>query len=323
MKCYFCYSAADDKVSQKLYFDMLKVAISSALKNTDLEIVVLYDGDVAGDDYLYLKSLPINVINHKFSCANFLEKTYPKEWMMKTFGRVIDYSKLAGTFMRLDIPFVEKEEDYVIYADVDVLFYNNYNWEKLPKPQYLLAGPEFVRDPKDIICFNAGILYMNVKSMRTVCSRIFKKLRSGIKNKINLFDQGYLNEECLNVYELLPLELNWKPYWGYNKSAIIVHFHGMKPSGSCENSGFAMDRSVYSACFENVHSDIPGYIIFLKEYFYYLGVNNDKWIDDHVKDVFNYLCVNNAQGSVSGNVKFKDVKKYFRKKIKNMFVNVK
>jgi hypothetical protein len=27
----------------------------------------------------------------------------------------------------------------------------------------------------------------------------------------------------------LPLEMNWKPYWGWNPDASIVHFHGPKP----------------------------------------------------------------------------------------------
>ena len=35
---------------------------------------------------------------------------------------------------------------------------------------------------------------------------------------------------AINMFDLLPDELNWKPYWGLNSNAEIVHFHGPKPS---------------------------------------------------------------------------------------------
>ena len=28
---------------------------------------------------------------------------------------------------------------------------------------------------------------------------------------------------------MLPPRFNWKPYWGMDKDAVIVHFHGPKP----------------------------------------------------------------------------------------------
>ena len=40
-----------------------------------------------------------------------------------------------------------------------------------------------------------------------------------------MYNNLYINEG-LNK---LPLEYNWKPYWGINNEAKIIHFHGIKP----------------------------------------------------------------------------------------------
>ena len=41
---------------------------------------------------------------------------YPREWMLQNLGREIEYNRIFGTFMRMEIPVVEKEEKYVNYA---------------------------------------------------------------------------------------------------------------------------------------------------------------------------------------------------------------
>lgn len=43
--------------------------------------------------------------------------------------------------------------------------------------------------------------------------------------------------------ELLPIEYNWKPYWGINDKAKLIHFHGMKPSSNLNEAGFITDNS--------------------------------------------------------------------------------
>ena len=50
--------------------------------------------------------------------------------------------------MRLDIPFLEKEEDYVFYTDIDVYFQSNVSLEVLKLPKYLSATPEFNKNIK-------------------------------------------------------------------------------------------------------------------------------------------------------------------------------
>lgn len=50
-----------------------------------------------------------------------------------------------------------------------------------------------------------------------------------------IYDQGYLNDYCYSSLTKLPLQLNWKPYWGYSDKAEIVHFHGMKTQETCSH----------------------------------------------------------------------------------------
>lgn len=38
------------------------------------------------------------------------------------FRKEIEYNRIFGTFMRMEIPVVEKEEKYVLYSDIDVIF---------------------------------------------------------------------------------------------------------------------------------------------------------------------------------------------------------
>jgi hypothetical protein len=48
------------------------------------------------------------------------------------------------------------------------------------------------------------------------------------------WDQGayrrfFRTKEGVALWDKLPPELNWKPYWGDPATAAIVHFHGPKP----------------------------------------------------------------------------------------------
>ena len=119
--------------------------------------------------------------------------------------------------------------------------------------------------------FNAGILLFNVAGMKEKCSQIFSMMEKGIASDNGLFDQGYLNKFCFNDMTFLPLEYNWKPYWGINNNARIIHFHGMKPFGNNKNSGFAMNESALIATLSDHVKDINGYIFYLDIFFELIG----------------------------------------------------
>lgn len=147
--------------------------------------------------------------------------------------------------MRWEIPVDEKEEKYVLYSDIDVIFNADILLEELPHPTYLAAAPEYERNVEDMEYFNAGVLVMNIQGMKEKYEEFILKMKNRERNISGLFDQGYLNELCFKDMELLPIEYNWKPYWGINDKAKLIHFHGMKPSSNLNEAGFITDNSFF------------------------------------------------------------------------------
>ena len=120
MKCYFALTEPDQ--DNEVYIDLLEVALKSATTNTSLDLYALYDGSKESPCYKLLQHYNVTTIFHKFSHEDYLPKVYPKNYLEQKFGKCISYKKIAGSFMRLDIPFVEKEDDFVLYCDIDVFF---------------------------------------------------------------------------------------------------------------------------------------------------------------------------------------------------------
>lgn len=263
MKCYICLTAPQD--DNDVYVSTLEATLASARKNTSLDIVALYDGSEDSKCYKLLKIFRVEVIKHEFSHKRYLEKIYPNEHVKRNVKKEDFYHKLSGTFMRLDIPFVEKKEKYVLYVDIDVIFLKDIALDDLPKPKFLAAAPEFDKNVSKMRYFNAGILLLNIDGMKEKCQQIFSKMENCIPTNKGLFDQGYLNEFCFKDMELLPLIYNWKPYWGINDEAVIIHFHGMKPLGNNESSGFGMNDSSLITTLSGHIQDINGYVFLFKQ----------------------------------------------------------
>lgn len=285
MKCYICLT--DSISTRKDYLDLLQVTLISARKNTSLELVCLYDGEKDDATYKLLKKYHVHVIFHPIPYKQELMEIYPKEWMIKELGKEIDYNRIFGTFMRMEIPMVEKEEEYVLYTDMDVIFNDDIRLEDLPRPKYLAAAPEFDQDIQRMTAFNAGILLININGVKEKYQDFRTMMLKKQRNSINLFDQGYLNELCFKDMELLPNEYNWKPYWGINEKAKIIHFHGMKPGCKLEEAGFTTDTSFYKTVFENNPNGYAGYIYYFVQFYRYLGDENNKWLYLHLQSLFN------------------------------------
>lgn len=62
--------------------------------------------------------------------------------------------------------------------------------------------------------------------------------------------------------EILPIEYNWKPYWGINGNAKLIHFHGMKPCSNLEEAGFDTRESFFRTIFDNNSQGYAGYIYY-------------------------------------------------------------
>ena len=163
MKCYICLT--DSIVNRKDYFNMLKVTLISARKNTSLRLICLYDGKIGDPVYNLLKDFKVEIIIHELPYKKELMEIYSHEWMETELGKDIEYSRIFGTFMRMEIPIIEKEDEYVLYTDMDIIFNDDILLKDLPHPAYLAAAPEFERDTKRMSYFNAGILVMNIQGM--------------------------------------------------------------------------------------------------------------------------------------------------------------
>lgn len=285
MKCYICLT--DSVVDRSDYFDMLKVALISARRNTSLRLVCLYDGQINDPIYNLLSEFDVEIIIHELPYKQELMEIYPREWMLKELGKEIEYNRIFGTFMRMEIPIVETEEEYVLYSDLDVIFYNDILLEDLPKPAYLAAAPEFEREVEKMEYFNAGILLMNIQGMKLKYWKFIELMKNRGRNKIGLFDQGYLNELCFEDMEILPIEYNWKPYWGINEKAKLIHFHGMKPNSNLKEAGFVTDNSFFRIVFENNEYGYAGYVYYFMLFFNYLGQECNQWLCYHLQYIFN------------------------------------
>lgn len=315
MKCYLALTEPDS--DNEVYIDLLEVTLKSANSNTSLVLYALYDGNIESPCYKLLKKYKVNIISHKFSHEQYLPKIYPLSYLEKKFGKVIPYRKIAGTFMRLDIPFIEKDEDYVLYCDIDVMFNKDIRLDELPLPRYLAAAPEFDKDITKMNAFNAGVLLLNVQNMKEKISQIFSLLQKGKPNATGVFDQGFLNQFCFKDMDLLPIEYNWKPYWGINKEAKIIHFHGMKPNGNMRNSGFSMNPYIFFHMLKGHESDFDGLVYYSLCFFQTLGKDGKNWISSYLTNVFlTYLhySLNKQSDRVVTYQECKDTLKLFLKR---------
>lgn len=285
MKCYICLT--DSIVTRNDYFDLLKVTLTSAQRNTSLHLICLYDGKVNDPVYNLMKEFNVEIIIHQLPYKKELMEIYSREWMLQNLGKEIDYNRIFGTFMRMEIPVIEKEETYVLYSDIDVIFNADILLEELPHPVYLAAAPEFERNVENMKYFNAGILVMNIQGMKIKYKEFIRKIESRERNASGLFDQGYLNELCFDDMELLPLEYNWKPYWGINNQAKIIHFHGMKPSSNLNEAGFVTDNSFFRKAFDENKEGFAGYVYYFALFYDYLNRRDDPWLYSHLQDILN------------------------------------
>lgn len=263
MKCYICLT--DSIVNRKDYFNMLKVTLISARKNTSLRLICLYDGKIGDPVYNLLKDFKVEIIIHELPYKKELMEIYSHEWMETELGKDIEYSRIFGTFMRMEIPIIEKEDEYVLYTDMDIIFNDDILLKDLPHPAYLAAAPEFERDTKRMSYFNAGILVMNIQGMRIKYQQFVEMMKKRQRSTSGLFDQGYLNELCFKDMEILPIEYNWKPYWGINGNAKLIHFHGMKPSKkqdlTPENHSFGLYLTITVKAMQGIYTILFSFLI--------------------------------------------------------------
>ena len=230
----------EDTPLYSIYEQLIKVAVVSCKKWTDLEPVFVYDG-TPNELTRWMKNQNVHVLFHQSSLKQEIESISEQEQnpFLKEVG--------CGAFLRVDLPELIKKlgwnDDYVFYTDCDVMFvgdvtdYFDFNTCKL-----LLVAPE--NDSKEIVIINTGSMLMNIQNLYA-CNKEFKKFI--VENLLDLLTSAWDQTAYINYFDkrwtyLSPL-INWKPYWGYNENAKLIHFHGLKPHhresirmGKIENS---------------------------------------------------------------------------------------
>ncbi|MBE9041901.1 hypothetical protein IQ235_14050 [Oscillatoriales cyanobacterium LEGE 11467] len=222
----------------EFYAHMIRVAVASAIEETELSPHLLFDGssneltswfEKQGGTVLYCRS-------------SFAEEL--KTLAAQKSDRDI-YTIGSGAFIRVDIPRILAErgieDEYILYTDCDVMFLQN------PVPilkqidcRYFAVSSE--HQIGNYRAMNTGVMLMNTRNLGLTLPAFSNYIRSHLEKLCTgTWDQdayrGYYRfprrewGQKWGIYFWTPLPeiLNWKPYWGQNSDAAIVHFHGPKP----------------------------------------------------------------------------------------------
>ena len=82
---------------------------------------------------------------------------------------------------------------------------------------------------------NSGVAVMNLPNLRTAAAgfdSFAEKIIRGHQLAGLVWDQGLINIFYKGQITRLPQVWNWRPYWGPNEDAVVLHFHGPKPLDS-------------------------------------------------------------------------------------------
>jgi hypothetical protein len=195
------------------YADVIGAAINSAKIFTDLRPHVLFDGR-PGRASAFLEQAGATIVYNRISFENQIKAA--QEFHFPGWSHYMQTA--LGAFQRLDIPVVETEEEFVLYTDCDI------------EPEIFAVAPQFHKDGHKKFEINSGVMVINVPRMRRDLDAIIELGCEIIDDERLGYDQEFLEKFYRGKWDPLPLRYNWKPYWGVNHEARIVHWHGPKPA---------------------------------------------------------------------------------------------
>ena len=223
MQWYFALT--EDSTAFRQYAEMIMVAVHTAQQHTTLEPHCIYDG---GDNEFtaWLTKRGVRIIQHRSFVRDALGE------LGRQKGNPHLAPALSGAFSRIELPEIVTT-GRILYTDCDVFFLG----EVVPELEanacrYFAVAPESTRD--DYVNMNTGVMLMNTERLRESLPA-FREYSS--KNLAALeaesWDEAayrwFYRDENGPMWDRLRPELNWKPYWGENPQAKIIHFHGPKP----------------------------------------------------------------------------------------------
>ncbi len=211
MKFYTCVTER----SLGAYVDHLRVAINSAREIAKLDPHILYDG---------APEVLVAAIGHGHFTVHTCESALIPE--IRSTPEREGWSRMAaeGALLRLEIPRIERESRYVLYADCDVVFTRRCDLNDW-RPEYLAAAPG--ANPREWRDICSGVMLMNVDAWREEYNELLAVVKENMGTP-HFYDQEAINIQFRGRIERLPLEYHWKAYWYPNPLARIVHFHGPK-----------------------------------------------------------------------------------------------
>lgn len=221
------------------YADLARVAIHTAILHTSLQPHCLYDGG-ENDFTAWLKRRGVPII----PCRTFLRDDLARLGERRKNPELL--SATLGVFLRVELPSLQREygfDDRVLYTDCDVIFRAEVAGDFAAREcRYFAAAVEGDRSRTEEM--NSGVMWMNLPAMATQDAPFRAYLRENIDRLPGIsWDQGayrnfYRSPVGAPLWDDLPPELNWKPYWEDYSRAKIIHFHGPKPFQRPHIDGF-------------------------------------------------------------------------------------
>ena len=227
MKWFFAVN--EDSTAFRQYAEMIMVAVHTARKFTSLVPHCVYDG---GDNEFttWLTKQDVRIIRHR----SFLREALVK--LGKRKGNPHLAPALSAAFTRVELPDLVAKlggAARVLYTDCDVMFAGEIVPELEANPcEYFAVAPEGTQD--DYANMNTGVMLMNTDRLR----ESLPEFREYISKNLPELEKESWDEAAYRwfyrdangpLWDRLPPELNWKPYWGKSSAAKIIHFHGPKP----------------------------------------------------------------------------------------------
>lgn len=214
----------------KQYADMARVAIHTALARTSLRPHLLYDGQ-ENDFTHWVRQRNVPVIACRTSL--FAELTD----LARRRNEPGFAAALPGIFLRVELPALRERlglDARVLYTDCDVLFQREVVdiLEPIGCKYFAVAAESDRALPQEM---NTGVMWMHLPEMFRLDEQFREYLRENIDALPAMaWDQGayrsfYRSPDHVPLWENLPPEMNWKPYWEDYSNARIIHFHGPKP----------------------------------------------------------------------------------------------
>jgi lipopolysaccharide biosynthesis glycosyltransferase len=230
------------------------VAITSLLLNAKAE--TFYD--------IYILHNSQNLSSNNIEKLNRISGVFSNcSLIFKDVGNVFKDVSITGhltveSYYRILIPDLFPQFDKVIYADIDLIFqfdlFDIYNSSLLNEEliaaslDLAIIGNCYVESnlPKMIGSsvydyFNAGLLIMNLKIMRS--DFIKNEFAKHLKMKYNQNDQDIINIVCRNRIEKLPLCYNFQQshfinyYWGKTEEDNLLSFNNLFSTGTLHYTG--------------------------------------------------------------------------------------